>query len=397
MSVGAEEITFWRMKTSREIKDKDVRAYLENIFEEEVHAKRVLSIANASLGVIKATSLSISAIGNGLALANGLNVKHAIKQVDRLLSNDGFDVWEIFSKWVPSLIGPRKEILVALDWTDFDADDHSTLMLQLITDHGRSTPLCWTTVQKSKLKGWRNIHEDTLLEQFAKIVPTGVKVTILADRGFGDVGLYEWLTKLGFSYVIRFRGKVEVEDAETGEVRMAADWVPSNGRIRVLPGALVTAKRIKVGAVVCVKARKMKEPWCLATSEADLAGPMVVKQYGRRFTIEERFRESKDLRFGFGLSSVHIASIERRDRLLLLDAFAGALLTLLGAAGESLGMDRMLKANTDKRRTHSLMRQGIMYFQALPNMKQEKLEPLIARYYELLAQQDVFRGAFAIL
>ena len=39
-----------------------------------------------------------------------------------------------------------------------------------------------------------------------------------------------------------------------------------------------------------------------------------------------------------------------RDRLLLLNAFAILLLTLLGAAGESLGMDRQLRTSTAKRR-----------------------------------------------
>jgi hypothetical protein len=50
--------------------------------------------------------------------------------------------------------------------------------------------------------------------------------------------------------------------------------------------------------------------------------------------------------------------VRRRDGLLLICARAMTLLTLLGAAGESLGMDWMLKANTVKRRTHSLFRQG---------------------------------------
>ena len=40
----------------------------------------------------------------------------------------------------------------------------------------------------------------------------------------------------------------------------------------------------------------------------------------------------------------------RRDRLLLISAFATALLTLLGAVSESLGMDRLLKSNTSKTR-----------------------------------------------
>ena len=48
----------------------------------------------------------------------------------------------------------------------------------------------------------------------------------------------------------------------------------------------------------------------------------------------------------------------RRDRLLMISAFATALLTLLPTVGESLCMDRLLKSNTSKTRTHSLFRQG---------------------------------------
>ncbi len=47
-----------------------------------------------------------------------------------------------------------------------------------------------------------------------------------------------------------------------------------------------------------------------------------------------------------GMSSIRVNRPERRDRLFLLNAFAIVLLTLLGAAGESLGYDRHLKANT---------------------------------------------------
>ena len=44
-----------------------------------------------------------------------------------------------------------------------------------------------------------------------------------------------------------------------------------------------------------------------------------------------------------GMGTVHVKSPERRDRLWLINAFAVVLLTLLGAAGEALGYDRMLK------------------------------------------------------
>jgi hypothetical protein len=59
------------------------------------------------------------------------------------------------------------------------------------------------------------------------------------------------------------------------------------------------------------------------------------------------FRENKDLRFGMAMSSVRVGSTQRRDRLWLINVFAVALLTLLSAAGESLGYDRHLKFNTD--------------------------------------------------
>ncbi len=61
-----------------------------------------------------------------------------------------------------------------------------------------------------------------------------------------------------------------------------------------------------------------------------------------------------------GLSATRIGEPMRRDRLLPVSAFATARFTLLGAVGESLVMDRLLKSNTSKTRTHSLFRQGCM-------------------------------------
>src|SRR6185437_6227597 len=123
----------------------------------------------------------------------------------------------------------------------------------------------------------------------------------------------------------------------------------------------------------------------------------VVALYGRRFCIEETFRDIKDLRFGMGLSAMRIAEPDRRDRLLLVCALAGVLLTLLGAAGERLGMERHLKANTSKRRTYSLFRQGCFYYQALPNMREAELRPLIELFAQLVIEQPVFREVFGLV
>jgi hypothetical protein len=119
----------------------------------------VLSLANATLGVVRTASLAINTIGQGLALARGLVTKHAIKQVDRLLSNEGIDIDAALRHWVPYVVGPRPSIKVAMDWTDFDADGQTTIMLSLMTRHGRATPLVWLTVPTATLKNHRNEYE----------------------------------------------------------------------------------------------------------------------------------------------------------------------------------------------------------------------------------------------
>lgn len=59
------------------------------------------------------------------------------------------NVWELFATWVPYLIGRRSEVVAAIDQTDYDEDDQSTIALHLITKHGRATPLLWKTAVKS--------------------------------------------------------------------------------------------------------------------------------------------------------------------------------------------------------------------------------------------------------
>lgn len=387
--------TTWPVSSSA-IHEQQVQTFLEGLFGEELHAKRVLSLSLATLGVIHAASLSVYAIGQAVALARGTHGKHGVKQVDRLLSNSGIPVWKLLALWVPYVLGQRTEALVALDWTDFEPDDQTTLVASLITKHGRPTPLVWMTVQKSALKGLRNEVEDAVVLRLRELIPPEVKVTVLADRGFADQKLYALLEQVGFEYVVRFRQGITVT-SQQGERRTAAEWVPQAGRLRTLPQARVTADECQVGTVVCVKKKGMKEPWCLATSLKDAPGAEVVALYGRRFSIEESFRDIKDLRFGMGLSSVRIAEPDRRDRLLLLSALACALLTLLGAAGESLGMERYLKANTVKRRTYSLFRQGCMYYQAIPNMPEHRLRPLLERFAQLVCEQPVFREVFGLI
>jgi hypothetical protein len=90
-------------------------------------------------------------------------------------------------------------------------------------------------------------------------------------------------------------------EAESGELRRAAEWVGQGGRMRVLKNARVTAQRTRVPVVVCVREPARKAAWCLVSSRSDGTGTQIKPAYGRRFTVEETFRDLKNPRFGLGL------------------------------------------------------------------------------------------------
>lgn len=98
-----------------------------------------------------------------------------------------------------------------------------------------------------------------------------------------------------------------------------------------------------------------------------------------------------------GMGTIRVKSPERRDRLWLLNAFTVVLRTLLGAAGEALGYDRLLKSNTAKRRTHSVFRQGCMLYDLIPNMPESRLRPLMETFAAMLNVQPLFTKVFGAI
>jgi len=117
----------------------------------------------------------------------------------------------------------------------FDADNQATIMLSLVTRHGRTTPLGRLTIDKDTRKDNRNRYEYQVLVWLAEALPPDIKVLIVADllrvnqgenfsprlsrytdRGFGGHKLYWVLTEeLKFEYLIGFRGNIRLSREAT--------------------------------------------------------------------------------------------------------------------------------------------------------------------------------------
>ena len=89
-----------RLPPSERTGPENTHAFVAELLGEDVHMTRVMSLANGVVGVLHAAALGIHAIGRGLADALDLDSKHAVKQVDRLLSNTGIKIWDWFAQWV---------------------------------------------------------------------------------------------------------------------------------------------------------------------------------------------------------------------------------------------------------------------------------------------------------
>ena len=202
--------------------------------------------------------------------------------------------------------------------------------------------------------------------------------------------------ELGFAYIIRFKGNILV-GYSGGEQVPARDWLTPTGRTRTLKAVELTGQRQPVERVYCCHKSGMKDAWFLASNRTDLSAAKALQLYGQRWGIETSFRDIKDYKFGMGMGDVHISNPVRRDRLFLFSALAIVLLTLLGKAGDSVGLERTIKVNTSKSRTYSFFRQGVIYYQLLPKMKEANAVLLMDKFIYYLKQHRLYTRTLGII
>lgn len=369
-------------------KSEEVKHFISHQLQAHMHSKRRDSLSDAVIGVLTSGSLQPSKIGRGLAAARGILPKHAIKQIDRFLSNEDIRVQELQSILASLLVGQRQKILVAMDWTVFAKDAQMTLTIRLVTKHGRATPLLWKTVSTKNLKDNKTNYAFVLLEKLRFIVSRQTQVIVLADREFGTLNnMKKMKDELGFDYILRIKRNFTVANKDKEIKKLAHEWVKVNEAICIDNGYL-TIQEYPVEKIVIAKEPEMKDTWYLACSTKHISTKTILNYYGKRWGTETSYRDEKDLRFGLGLKKARIKTAERRDRLFLVSAIAIIFLTLLGAASEMVGFDRYIRANTTNIRTHSLFTQGLIVLDLLINLRPEWKERIRDRFLELISSLD---------
>lgn len=332
-------------------KQRLITAGIHQILSGAYIASQTSTLTACVLGLIAGGEISITGLGRHLP--GYTDPKHKIKRVDRFCGNDAIALGPLCKQMLLALGSDKGSLLVSVDWTKIGK--FQTLTFAVSTLHGRSIPVYWEVIDPDVER--MKAVELAAVKRFHSFVPRGVKVILLADRGFDDVKFLEAVARC-FEFVIRLSKDNTISKAGSAEFERLSELLTSRDEVVDYGSILFTKAHRFRTRIVGLHTRKSVDPLFVATSlQAD--AEEIVRLYARRFDIEHAFKDWKDVHHGWQLGSIRSTSPERLARLLIIPAVAFLVLVLLGLLAESRNLHWRLQVNSVKnKRCLSLWRVG---------------------------------------
>jgi hypothetical protein len=326
-----------------------------------VHSKRLAALLLCVRALVEGGRLTVTGLGR--ALSTRTSQKHAIKRVDRLLSNGRLrkEIPRFCAQIARVAIGSGRRPVICLDWTSIGANRWALVAAAPVT--GRAIPLLFEVYSEARLGNRKVQHR--FINRLAAILPAGCKPIIVTDAGFSRP-FYAKLVEIGWGYVIRVRGTqrrfqwgrlsyrqvlargttsaIELEDIEENYHPAFIDLEPS----RFILGPKPQAHRRRNSRDP--HRRSAAEAWLLVTNLWRHSPEEIVHIYNARMQIEETFRDAKSHRLGWSLEDAMSRRVARLEALLLIAALATFAVVMIGLAAERAHMARHFQANTVRNR-----------------------------------------------
>jgi hypothetical protein len=311
---------------------KDAIAWVVSVCAGSLRLSQAKTLGILVAAAMRVQRISLANIGRAM---EGM-AKHQIKRCWRFCANERVETADAMRGILAKLLKKRKKkLLIAVDWVDIKG--FQTLVASVVLK-GRSAPIAWASTTHHVYDGHRsrNAFEESLLLVLRNMIPSKIKVVILADRGFGRTALASFCQRQGFGYVIRIQPKVTVR--LRGFYGKLLDYPVYKGIAKVLKRVSYRSDGAVTQNVVIHWRRnlpkKRDECWFLMSDQAGTAHQLC-RLYGQRMTIEQLFRDDKSKRNGWSLRDTKITKPDRIDRLLLILAIAYLLLCGVGLIAKS--------------------------------------------------------------
>jgi len=301
------------------------------------------TLSELVVGAMRCRRASLADIGR--AMCTGTVAKHNIKRLWRFLRNGGVEVVEGARALVYiAAKASQGQLFMAVDWVDIG---RYKVLRAAVPIRGRSVPVLFGAYEKWKLHKSQNALEEAFFVLLKALLPRGCDVVILADAGFQRAGLARRLQELGLWYVIRVNGiAMFYSERHTGQLYELRMKCGEGGDLGF--GDYCKSNPVRQ-RVVAYWGRHEQVPWLLATN-LPWGWKKIVAAFKQRMTIEEMFRDEKNIRYGWGLRKSQLSSAERLERMLLVLALAYLFLVLLGlVCRERLSAKHWASAVSQKR------------------------------------------------
>ena len=292
------------------------------------------------------------------------NTRNALPRLERFLKNKAVQPTFWYKGVARAVLAcwKNREIELILDQTDLD--DRFHLLFVALAYRKRAIPLLWTLLPHEGCSG--AAEQTKLLAQIVKLLPSSCKVVLYADREYGSVELFAWLRQQGWYFVIRMKKDIWCKMAcgrhfQIQEIPLHRGTVNFEESVclRDLPDL-----RLSLNCGWSSLDPK-DEPWYLLANLP--AGKDNLNRYGRRFWIEEMFRDFKEQ--GFRLDKTHLQAGKRLEALLLCVCLAYTWTLFLGVELEAAGKRR--EVDRPRKPQLSLFQFVIRYLRRLFARRQE--------------------------
>jgi hypothetical protein len=229
---------------------------------------------------------------------------------------------------------------VALDTT---ALTPFVLIRASLVYRGRAIPLAWRAVRhKSTQVGFEAYQP--VLNQVPAIVPPGLVITLLADRGFVHKQLFHSLQKLQWHFRLRLPSDTLVH-LEASSISAVKDLCPPAGEKRFFQQVSILGAAVgPVSLALACLLGQPEDPWFVVSDEPTDA--KTLDEYGLRFDIEESFLDEQA--GGYQIHTSELATPEALERLILILAMTTLHLTSLGVGVVQAGKRRFVDTHWDR-------------------------------------------------
>ena len=269
------------------------------------------------VGILQSQSSNLSQIANYLPMAT--KAESRVTKVRRWLMNPQVKVWQFYKAILEHALSgwSAVEAFIILDGVMVFGDRYQIFRVSL-QHGGRAIPLAWTVVEGKGLVKVTKLK--SMLEKVQRFLKERVKrVTFLADAGFRDCDWAQLCEKLGWNYAIRIACNTYII-LPNGTFDRLDNLVPVNCN-RYFQDILLTREaKLRTNVSVTWTTDKQGQPEMVAIITNQIACRARLREYDRRMSIEQSFRDDKSS--GFDMQHTRLKHAERIDHLLLAIAIA---------------------------------------------------------------------------